>query len=161
MSSQQMQNKNWADLKAHVGLATGRLEIIRKVLKEQGREALEKPEVQAEISKLKAAGELSKLKQTAEEMGISYKALREAARSPFAIAQDLADKWIQEHHIKTDKLTRRIYHYEDGVYVDAEDFIAWLIDGNFRGLNTRNFIKNVLAISGGIHSMTSKTNGWH
>lgn len=136
--------RNWSDLKAHVGLATGRLDHVKRVLKEQGKGALEQPEVQAEISKLKASGELEKLKEAAEDVGISYKALRAAARKPFAIAQDMADMWIAEHHIKTDKLTRRIYHYENGVYVDAEDFIAVLIDEKFRGINTTGFIGNVL-----------------
>jgi len=63
-------NKKWADLKAHVGLATGRLDNVRKILHEQGKEALEIPEVQAEIPKLKASGELEKLKQAAEDVGI-------------------------------------------------------------------------------------------
>lgn len=137
-------NKKWADLKAHVGLATSRLDNVRKILKEQGKEALERPEVQAEISKLKASGDLEKLKATAEEVGIAYKALKAAARKPFAIAQDMADGWIGEYHIKTDKLTRIIYYYEDGVYVEAEDFIAGLIDEKFRGINTTGFINNVL-----------------
>lgn len=137
-------NKKWADLKAHVGLATGRLDNVRKILHEQGKEALEMPEVQAEISKLKASGELEKLKQAAEDVGIAYKALKAAARKPFAIAQDLADRWIKEHHIKTDRLTRTIYYYEGGVYVNAEDFIACLIDEKFRGINTTGFINNVL-----------------
>jgi len=136
--------RTWGDLKAHMGLATGRLDNIKKVLKERGKEALEQPEVQAEISKLKASGDLEKLKDAAEDVGISYKALRAAARKPFAIAQDFADRWITEHHIKTDRLTRRIYHYEAGVYVDAEDFIANLIDEKFRGINTTGFINNVL-----------------
>jgi len=137
-------NKRWADLKAHVGLATGRLDNVRKILQEQGKDALDQPEVQAEISKLKASGELEKLKDAAEDVGISYKALRAAARKPFAIAQDMADGWIREHHLKTDKLTRKIYHYEAGVYVEAEDFIAGLIDEKFRGINTTSFINNVL-----------------
>jgi len=136
--------RNWSDLKAHMGLATGRLDHVKKVLKEQGKEALEQPEVQAEISKLKASGDLEKLKQAAEDVGISYKALRAAARKPFAIAQDMADGWIREFHIKTDKLTRRIYHYENGVYVDADDFLSCLIDEKFRGINTTGFISNVL-----------------
>lgn len=137
-------NKKWADLKAHVGLATGRLDNVRKILHEQGKEALEIPEVQAEISKLKASGELEKLKQAAEDVGIAYKALKAAARKPFAIAQDLADRWIAEYHIKTDRLTRTIYYYEGGVYVEAEDFIACLIDDKFRGINTKGFIDNML-----------------
>lgn len=137
-------SKKWADLKAHVGLATGRLDNVRKILREQGKEALEQPEVQAEISKLKASGDLEKLKEAAEDVGISYKALRAAARKPFAIAQDMADGWIRENHIKTDKLTRRIFYYEAGVYVEAEDFIASLIDDKFRGINTTGFINNVL-----------------
>lgn len=137
-------NKKWADLKAHVGLATGRLDKVRKILQEQGKAALEQPEVQAEISRLKAAGELKKLKDTAEDVGITYKALLEAAKSPFAIAQNMADKWIPEYHIKTDRLTRQIFYYEAGVYVGAEDFIAALIDDKFRGVNTTSFIKNVL-----------------
>jgi len=137
-------NKRWADLKAHVGLATGRLDNVRKVLKEQGKEALEIPEVQAEISKLKAAGDLHKLEDTCKEIGLAYKALKAAARKPFAIAQDLADGWIREHHIKTDRLTRTIYFYQEGVYVDASDFIAGLIDEKFRGINTNAFINNVL-----------------
>lgn len=137
-------NKKWVDLKSHVGLATGRLDTVRKILKEQGKEALEVPEVQAELTKLKASGDLEKLKEAAEEVGIAYKALKAAARKPFAIAQDMADNWIMEHHIKTDKLTRTIYYYEDGVYVEAEDFIAGLIDEKFRGINTTGFINNVL-----------------
>ena len=137
-------NKKWADLKAHVGLATGRLDTVRKILMEQGKTALESTEVQAEISKLKASGDLGKLKETAESVGISYKQLKEAARSPFAIAQDMADGWIREHHIKTDKLTRILYYYENGVYVEADDFIAGIIDEKFRGLNTKTFINNVL-----------------
>lgn len=137
-------SKKWADLKAHVGLATGRLDNVRKILHEQGKEALEQPEVQAEISKLKASGDLEKLKEAAEDVGISYKALRAAARKPFAIAQDMADGWIREHHIKTDKLTRRIFYYEAGVYIDAEDFIGGLIDDKFRGINTTGFINNVM-----------------
>lgn len=137
-------SKKWADLKAHVGLATGRLDNLRKVLHEQGKEALEQPEVQAEISKLKASGDLEKLKEAAEDIGITYKQLKAAARKPFAIAQDMADGWIREHHIKTDKLTRRIFYYEAGMYVEAEDFIAGLIDEKFRGINTTGFINNVL-----------------
>ncbi len=137
-------NKKWADLKAHVGLATGRLDTVRKILKEQGKEALEDPEVQAEISKLKASGDLEKLKEAAEDIGIAYKQLKAAARRPFAIAQDMADRWIVDYHIKTDRLTRKIYHYDAGVYVDAEDFIACLIDEKFRGINTTGFISNVL-----------------
>lgn len=137
-------SKKWADLKAHMGLATGRLDHVRKILQEQGKEALEQPEVQAEISKLKASGDLEKLKEAAESVGIAWKQLRAAARKPFAIAQDMADRWILEHHIKTDRLTRRIYHYEAGVYVDAEDYIASLIDEKFRGINTTGFIINVL-----------------
>lgn len=136
--------KKWADLKEHVGLATGRLDKVRKIIREQGKEALEIPEVQAEISKLKASGELEKLKEAAEDVGIAYKALKAAARKPFAIAQDMADRWIREHHIKTDKLTREIYYYQVGVYVEAEDFIAGLIDEKFRGINTNSFITNVL-----------------
>jgi len=137
-------NKKWADLKAHVGLATGRLDTVRKILTEQGKEALELTEVQAEISKLKASGELGKLKETAESVGITYKQLKAAARSPFAIAQDMADGWVREFHIKTDKLTRILYYYENGVYVEADDFIAGIIDEKFRGMNTNSFIKNVL-----------------
>jgi P4 family phage/plasmid primase-like protien len=137
-------NKKWADLKAHVGLATGRLDQVRKIIKDQGAMALEIPEVQAEISKLKASGELEKLKEAAEDVGIAYKQLKAAARRPYAIAQDMADRWIVEHHIKTDVLTRRVYHYEGGVYVDADDFIANLIDEKFRGINTNAFIENVL-----------------
>lgn len=137
-------NKKWADLKEKVGLETGRLDRVRKVILEQGKEALENPDVQAEISKLKAAGDLDKLKEAAESVGIAYKALKAAARRPYAIAQDMADKWIIEHHIKTDRLTRRLYHYEAGVYVDAEDYIACLIDEKFRGINTTGFINNVL-----------------
>ncbi len=137
-------NKKWADLKAKVGLETGRLDHVRKILKEKGKEALEIPEVQAEISKLKASGELEKLKEAAEDVGIAYKQLKAAARKPFAIAQDFADRWIVEHHLKTDRLTRRIYHYEAGVYVEAEDFISSLIDDKFRGINTTGFINNVL-----------------
>jgi len=56
----------------------------------------------------------------------------------------MADGWIREFHIKTDKLTRRIYHYENGVYVDADDFLSCLIDEKFRGINTTGFISNVL-----------------
>jgi P4 family phage/plasmid primase-like protien len=137
-------NKKWADLKAHVGLAASRLDNVRKILKEQGKDALDVPEVQAEISKLKASGDLGKLKEAAEDVGIAYKALKAAARKPFAIAQDMADRWIREHHIKTDQLTRTIYYYEDGVYVEAEDFISCLIDEKFRGINTTGFINNVL-----------------
>jgi len=70
--------------------------------------------------------------------------LKAAARKPFAIAQDFADRWIVEHHIKTDKLTRRPYHYDAGVYVEAEDFISSLVDEKFRGINTTGFINNVL-----------------
>lgn len=136
--------KKWADLKEKVGLETGRLDRVRKVILEQGKEALENPDVQAEISKLKAAGDLDKLKDAAESVGIAYKALKAAARRPYAIAQDMADRWVVEHHIKTDRLNRRIYHYEDGVYVDAEDFIACLIDEKFRGINTTGFINNIL-----------------
>jgi len=136
--------KKWADLKEKVGLETGRLDRVRKVILEQGKEALESPDVQAEISKLKAAGDLDKLREAAESVGIAYKALKAAARKPFAIAQDMADKWIVDRHIKTDRLTRKIYHYEAGVYVDAEDFIACLIDEKFRGINTTGFISNVL-----------------
>jgi P4 family phage/plasmid primase-like protien len=137
-------NKKWSDVKAVVGLATGRLEMVKKTLKEQGRAALEIPEVQAEIGKLKAVGDLPKLADTAREVGIEYKALVAAARKPFAIAQDLADAWIREYHIKSDKLTRTIYCYQDGVYVDAEDVVAGLIDERFRGLNTISFMSNVL-----------------
>lgn len=137
-------NKKWADLKAHVGLATGRLDTVRKIIKEQGKGALDDPEVQAEISKLKASGDLEKLKEAAEDVGIAYKQLKAAARKPFAIAQDMADRWISEHYIKTDRLTRKIYHYENGVYIEAEDFIAGLIDEKFRGINTTGFINNVL-----------------
>jgi len=137
-------NKKWPELKAHVGLATGRLDNVRKILKEQGKDALEIPEVQAEISKLKASGDLEKLKDAAESVGIAYKALRAAARKPFAIAQDMADGWIRGHHIKTDRLTRIVYYYESGVYVEAEDFIAGLIDDKFREINTTGFINNVL-----------------
>ena len=115
-----------------------------KILKEQGKDALEIPEVQAEISKLKASGDLEKLKEAAEDVGIAYKQLKAAARKPFAIAQDMADGWIREHHIKTDRLTRTIYHYEAGVYVEADDFISGLIDEKFRGINTNSFINNVL-----------------
>jgi P4 family phage/plasmid primase-like protien len=137
-------SKKWSDLKEHVGLAAGRLENVRKIIREQGKEALEVPEVQAEISKLKASGDLEKLKATAEDVGIAYKQLKAAARKPFAIAQDMADGWILEHHIKTDKLTRRIFYYEGGVYVAAEDFIAGMVDDKFRGINTTSFINNVL-----------------
>jgi P4 family phage/plasmid primase-like protien len=137
-------NKRWADLKAHVGMATGRLDSLRKILREQGKEALEVPEVQAEISKLKASGDLEKLKEAAEDVGIAYKQLKAAARRPFAIAQDMADRWIVEHHIKTDRLTRCIFYYEGGVYVEAEDFIAGMVDDKFRGINTTSFINNVL-----------------
>ena len=137
-------NKRWADLKAKVGLETGRLDTVRKILKEQGKEALQNPEVQAEISKLKASGDLEKLKEAAEDVGIAYKQLKAAARKPFAIAQDMADRWIVDHHIKTDNLTRRIFYYSNGVYVDAEDYIAGLIDEKFRGINTTGFINNVL-----------------
>jgi P4 family phage/plasmid primase-like protien len=137
-------NKRWADLKSLLGLATGRLDKVRKILKERGKEALEIPEFQAEISKLKASGELEKLKESAEDVGIAYKQLKAAARKPFAIAQDMADRWIVEHHIKTDRLTRCIFYYQDGVYVEAEDFIAGLIDEKFRGINVTSFINNVL-----------------
>lgn len=135
--------KKWADLKEKVGLETGRLDRVRKAILEHGKEALEDPDVQAEVSKLKAAGDLDKLREAAESVGIAYKALKAAARRPFAIAQDMADRWIVDYHIKTDRLTRRLYHYEAGVYVDAEDFIACLIDEKFRGINTTGFISNV------------------
>jgi len=36
-------NKKWADLKNHVGMAAGRLDNVRKIIKEQGKEALEIP----------------------------------------------------------------------------------------------------------------------
>lgn len=137
-------NKKWTDLKNHVGLATSRLDNVRKVLREQGKEALEIPEVQAEISKLKATGDLHKLDDVCKEVGIEYKALKAAARKPFAIAQDMADGWIKEFHIKTDKKSRDIYYYQDGVYVDASDFVGSLIDEKFRGINTTSFINNVL-----------------
>ena len=116
----------------------------KKTLKEQGSAALEIPEFQAEISKLKANGELYKLEGVCKEAGVEYKALKRAARKPFAIAQDMSDGWISEYHIKTDEITRDIYYYQDGVYVDATDFIAGLIDNKFRGINTTGFIANVL-----------------
>ncbi|GEM_PF-2438224 len=135
--------KKWADLKENAGLTVGRLDNAKKVLREMGAAALEMPEFQDEISKLKATGELPKLEATCKEVGIGYKALKAAARKPLAIAQDLADGWIREHYIKTDRVTRDVYYYQDGVYTDAEDFIANLIDDKFRGLNTDDFIKNV------------------
>ena len=137
-------SKKWSDLKEQVGLVTGRLDAARKVLNEQGVAALEDPEFQHEISRLKATGELHKLENTCREVGIEYKALQKAARKPFAIAQDMADEWIKTYHIKTDRITRDIYYYQNGIYVDATDFIAGLIDDKFRGINTTQFIGNVL-----------------
>lgn len=152
-------NKKWGDLKEHVGLAIGRLDRVKKVLKEQGASALETPEVQAEISKLKALGELHKLQDICKEVGIEYKALKAAARKPFAIAQDMADVWINQYHIKTDKLSRDLYYYQDGIYVDAEDFIGGLIDEKFRGLNTTTFINNTLEYIRR-HSLYEFTDEW-
>jgi len=133
--------KNWADLKEHVGVSNGRFDRVKRILKDQGTNALELPEVQAEISKIKASENLHKL---ADETGIEYKILRAATRKPLAIAQDMADGWIKEYHIKTDRLSRVIYYYQDGVYIEGTDFIAGLIDKNFRGINTTGFIMNVL-----------------
>ncbi len=137
-------NKKWPDIKEQVGLATSRLDAARNVLKKQGAAALEIPEFQNEISRLKAMGDLPKLETTCKEVGIEYKALQKAARKPFAIAQDMADGWIAKHHIKTDRITRDIFYYKDGIYVDATDFVAGLIDDKFRGINTSRFINDVL-----------------
>jgi P4 family phage/plasmid primase-like protien len=134
----------WQDIRDRVGLGRGRIENAQKILKEQGKEALEIPEFQAEISKLKASGDLHKLEDTCKEVGIEYKALKAAARKPLAIAQDMADDWIRKYHVKTDDLTRIIYFYEEGVYIDASDFLSCLIDEKFRGINTTSFINNVL-----------------
>jgi hypothetical protein len=62
--------KKWADLKDYVGVATNRLDKARKLLKEQGKDILEMPEFQAELSKLKALGDLHKLEDTCKEVGI-------------------------------------------------------------------------------------------
>ena len=105
---------------------------------------MELPEVQADLTNLNASGELHKLRDTCADAGIEYKALKAAARKPFAIAQDMADGWIREYHIKTDSRTKVLYYYQDGVYVNGEDFISGLIDNKFRGINTSTFIGNVL-----------------
>ena len=151
--------RKWSDVKAYLGLATGRIEVVKKVIKEQGGDALDMPEVQVEISKLKANGDLRKLEEAAREAGISYKALQAAARKPLAIAQDMAEDWIREFHIKTDKLSREIFYYENGVYIPAEDFIGCLIDERFRGSNTDSFIKNVLNYVRR-HSLYEFVDGW-
>ena len=134
----------WAELKDKVGLETTRLDKVRKTLKEMGSNALDLPEFQAEISNLKAKGDLHKLQGACQEVGVDYKALKRAARKPLAIAQDMSDGWITKYCVKTDKLTRELYYYQNGVYVDATDFLSVLIDEKFRGSNTTGFINNVL-----------------
>lgn len=136
--------KKWPELKELMGIAAGRVERLKKVIKEQGLAALEITEVQEELSKIKATGELGKLEQVAREAGIELKALKAAAKKPYAIAQDYADGWIREYYIKTDRLTGEIFCYQDGVYGNAECFLSGLIDRQFRGINTTSFINNVL-----------------
>ena len=90
---------------------------------------------------------------------MDFKALKRAARKPLAIAQDMADGWIKKYHVKTDKITRETYYYQDGVYVDATDHLSVLIDEKFRGINTTSFIDNVLKYIKR-HSLYDFTDDW-
>ena len=71
----------------------------------------------------------------------------------------MADVWIRQYKIKTDKLSRDLYYYQDGIYVDADDFIGGLIDEKFRGLNTTTFINNTLEYIRR-HSLYEFTDEW-
>ena len=137
-------DKKWRDLKQALGLGTNRIERVERALRTKGASALEDVDVQTEISKIKASGELMKLDKVAAEIGLDKKAIATAARKPLAIAMDLADTWIDTMHLKTDTKTCVIYKYDSGAYVPAEKELAPMIDTKFRGLNTTSFIEQVL-----------------
>ena len=137
-------SKKWKDLKQILGLGTSRIEKVEHELRTRGAAALQDVEVQTEISKIKASGELPKLDKVAGEIGMDKRAIAAAARKPLSIAMDLADVWIGSMNLKTDLKTCLIYKYDSGAYVPAERELAAMVDIKFRGLNTTSFIEQVL-----------------
>ncbi|MGV8050785.1 MAG: phage/plasmid primase, P4 family [Anaerolineaceae bacterium] len=115
------------------------------------------------IEKIVADGELSrkeentayalakKYRKQLKKLGIDYDQIGHIARECGAVDNSLAEindripQWIEEHHFKTVSDTKKIYHYEHGVYLDnGETILEALIEAEFPDFTNNKMVSDVI-----------------
>jgi P4 family phage/plasmid primase-like protien len=135
----------WKQLKGEMGLDVTLLEHVETALRKFGKAALDMPEVQNELTILKATQEIQRLDALCHELYIPFTAVKAATRRLGVLAHEVCDSWIADYHLKTDSVNKTsIYEYQDGVYVNAEDHLKSLMDVRFKGLTNSEFIENLM-----------------
>lgn len=108
----------WKQLKTDLGLDVSLVEHVASALRKYSRAALEMPEVQNELTILKATQEIRKLEALCHELCIPFSALQAATKKMSVLAHEICDTWISDYHLKTDSVDKySIYMYQDSVYV--------------------------------------------
>ena len=136
----------WKQLKIGLGLEVSRVEHVSAALRKHGKAALDMPEIQNDLTILKATQEIRKLEVLCHELYIPFAALQAATRKMSALAHEICDTWITDYHLKTDSIDKySVYIYQDGVYAPAEAHLKTLMDSRFKGLTNESFIENQLS----------------
>lgn len=100
----------------------------------------------------KAYAFLKHYKKQLKKLGVDYEQIGHIARddgegSENALA-DIGERipvWIEEHHFKTVSDTKKIYHYEHGVYLDnGETILEALIEAEFSDSTNNKMVADII-----------------
>ena len=137
----------WKQLKTDLGLDVSLVEHVASALRKYSRAALEMPEVQNELTILKATQEIRKLEVLCHELYIPFSALQAATKKMSVLAHEICDTWISDYHLKTDSVDQVLPYtcIKMAYTVPAEGHLKMLMDSRFRGLTNESFIESQLS----------------
>ena len=94
---------------------------------------------------------LKKYKKQLKGLGIDYDQIGHIARECGDVDNSLAEindripVWIEEHHFKTVSDTKKIYHYDHGVYLDnGETILEALIESEFPDSTNNKMVADII-----------------
>ncbi|TFH50234.1 MAG: hypothetical protein E4G89_03650 [Methanothrix sp.] len=95
---------------------------------------------------------LKKYKKQLKKLGIDYDQIEHIARddgegceNALAGIIDRIPAWIEEHHFKTVSDTKKIYHYDHGVYLDnGETILEALIEAEFPDFTNNKLVSDII-----------------
>lgn len=94
---------------------------------------------------------LKKYKKQLKGLGVDYDQIghiiREGGDADNGLAEinDRIPAWIEEHHFKTTSDTKRIYHYDNGVYLDdGETILEALIESEFPDSTNNKLVADII-----------------
>ena len=94
---------------------------------------------------------LKKYKKQLKGLGLAFDEIGHISRDGEAVEDGLAKineripDWIAEHHFKTVSDTERLYHYDQGVYLDdGETILKTLIETEFGDVTSNRLVQDVI-----------------